>query len=72
MTIGIPKGAKPQFVDKSELCRMVDEANALMGIVPIENATGEMVQQMMLDLGIRPEDNFLSSELIRLRYPDEG
>ena len=68
MTVDIPRGAKRRFVDKGELRRLVTEANARMGIVPVENATGEMVQQMMLERGIRPEDNVLSSELIRLQY----
>lgn len=38
-----------------------------MGFVPDPDATAEKAQQMMLDLGIRPEDNLLSRAIIAAR-----
>lgn len=71
MTTEIPRGARPRQIDKQALRRAVAESNARMGIVRDPAMTAEMVQEMMIDLGIRPEDNAFSRDLIRIRYEDE-
>jgi hypothetical protein len=38
-----------------------------LGIPEVEPIPAEELQQMMIDEGIRPEDNILSSEIIRMR-----
>ena len=60
-----------QPVDKVELIRALDAWAAQAGIVLDPDATPEQAQQMMRDAGIRPEDNILTSELLRMRYPED-
>ncbi len=59
------------FVDKEMVRRIVAEQNELMGFVPDPDATAEKAQAMMRALGIRPEDNIGSCELLRMRYEEE-
>jgi hypothetical protein len=55
------------FIDKEEVRRIVEETNRKMGIVPDPTMTPQKVRQMMLDLGIRPEDNLGSRGVIEAR-----
>jgi hypothetical protein len=55
------------FIDKKPIQEAVAEANRRMGFVPDPTATAEKAQQMMLALGIRPEDNILSRDIIAAR-----
>jgi hypothetical protein len=55
------------FLDKRELQRVVSEENERLGLVPDPRATAEKAQEMMLSLGIRPEENLSSSDIIAAR-----
>ena len=55
------------FVDKAEIQRIVREQNERMGFIPDPDATPQKAQQMMLDRGIRPEDNIFSRGIIAAR-----
>jgi hypothetical protein len=55
-----------------EMIRHMEEVDASEGITGEPDMTVEQHQQAMLAAGIRPEDNILSSEIIRMRYGDEG
>ncbi|HEY3266381.1 MAG TPA: hypothetical protein VGM37_05600 [Armatimonadota bacterium] len=68
MITGTPKGAKPRVLDKAELERVLAEANARMGFERDPDATALRSLEMMLNLGIRPEENAFSREIVRLRY----
>lgn len=46
-------------------------ANARIGLVDDPDATPEKAQQMMRELGIRPEDNLFSRDIICTRYETE-
>ena len=59
------------FSDKTKYIKLMDEIDAKAGIVYDPTATGEKAQQMMLDQGVRPEENILSRDVIRAKYPDE-
>jgi hypothetical protein len=59
------------FIDKASLRAALAELNEQMGIVHDPAATEERARMMMLEDGVRPEDNILTRELIRMRY-DEG
>lgn len=58
---------KALFIDKKAIQQIVAEQNALMGFVPDPTATPQKAQEMMLKLGIRPEDNLGSSGIIAAR-----
>jgi len=45
------------FIDKTEIRKIVEERNRQMGIVPDPTITPQKVRQMMIDDGVRPEDN---------------
>ena len=55
------------FADKSEIRAAADEQNALIGFETDPNATPERTREMMLALGIRPEDNEFSRGIIAAR-----
>jgi hypothetical protein len=55
------------FVDKKLIQKIVAEQNARMGFVSDPAATAEKAQAMSLALGIRPEDNLLSSAIMAAR-----
>ena len=55
------------FVDKKLIQKIVAEQNEKIGFVPDPTATAEKAQAMSLVLGIRPEDNLLSSAIIAAR-----
>ncbi len=41
-----------------------------LGIADVKPIGAEKLQEMMLAEGVRPEENLLSSEIIRSRYPE--
>jgi hypothetical protein len=55
------------FVDKKAIQRIVAEQNRRMGFVPDPTATPQKARELMLALGIRPEDNLASSGIIAAR-----
>lgn len=55
------------FLDKAAIQKMVKEQNARIGFVPEPGITPEMVQQMMRERGVRPEDNIGSCGVIEMR-----
>lgn len=57
----------PFFVDKKAMQKIVAEQNERMGFVKDPTATPEKAQEMMLALGIRPEDNIGSCGIIAAR-----
>ena len=58
-------------IDKRLLQQAMDEVNARMGFVRDPTVTAEKSQEMILALGVRPEDCEFSREIIRMRYEDE-
>jgi len=57
---------------KEELYRLAEEVDAKAGIPGGRpSITPEELQQVMSDRGVRPEDNILTSELMRMRYGDD-
>jgi hypothetical protein len=60
-----------KLLDKRALQKAVAELDERIGFVPDPTATAELAQTMMLAHGIRPEDRFLSSEIIRMRHENE-
>ena len=71
--MGISSSTKPasKLLDKRALQKVVADVDERMGFVPDPTATAEKAQAMMLARGIRPEDRFLSSEIIRMRHEHE-
>lgn len=69
----IPPSAQPasKLLDKRALQKAVAGLDARMGFVLDPTATAEQAQAMMRACGIRPEDRFLSSEILRMRYEQE-
>jgi hypothetical protein len=55
------------FADKMAIQEAVAEQNALIGFVKDPTATPEKAREMMLALGIRPEDNEFSRGIIAAR-----
>ena len=54
-----------------EMIRIGRAVNARAGITGEPTMTAEQLQQELLSQGIRPEDNILSRELMRMRYGDD-
>jgi hypothetical protein len=63
----VQQDVRALFLDKKEIQRIVAEQNEQMGFVPDPTATPEKAQAMTQALGIRPEDNLLSSAIIAAR-----
>ena len=55
------------LVDKQEIRLAVAEMNLAMGFVPDQTITARKVQAMMIELGIRPDDNMFSCGIIAAR-----
>lgn len=55
------------FADKREIKRLVAEQSVLMQISDDPTATLQKAREMMLALGIRPEDNEFSRAIINAR-----
>jgi hypothetical protein len=60
-----------QVADKESLSRMMDELNEQLGVVPVPEATIEKLRERLLAEGVRPEENELTRELLRMRYGEE-
>jgi hypothetical protein len=72
MIIPSPTQSASKLLDKRALQKAVADLDERMGFVPDSTATAEKAQAMMLARGIRPEDRFLSSEILRMRHEQEG
>jgi len=59
------------FADKEGALRILAESDARTGFIFDPTATPEEVRKLMLAQGIRPEENVLSRDIIRVRYEDE-
>jgi len=66
-----PTQPASKLLDKRALQKAVADLDERMGFVQDPTATAEKAQAMMLARGIRPEDRFLSSVIIRMRYEHE-
>lgn len=55
------------FVNKDLIRRIIKEQNQKAGFVPDPTASAEKAQSMILALGVRPEDNQASREIITER-----
>ena len=64
---GQPSEAQRLFADKPEIQRLVAEISAEMGTLDDPSATPQKAREMMLALGIRPEDNEFSRGIIAAR-----
>ena len=71
MAIQTPTQPASKLLDKFALQKMVADLDERMGIAFDSTATAEKAQAMMLARGIKPQDRFLSSEIIRMRHEDE-
>jgi hypothetical protein len=67
MAIDLKPDIKILVVDKEALRRKLEEQDALTGFVPDRTMTAQKVREMMLADGVRPEDNLVSREIIRMR-----
>ena len=68
MAIKDPAARRPKFDDKEELRRLVDANHEALGIEYDPTITVDQVRKLMVESGIRPEDNEFSTEIIRARY----
>jgi hypothetical protein len=67
MAIAPTRDVRSLFADKKSIQELVAEQNIEMGVVRDPTATPQKARQMMLDLGIRPEDNEFSRGIIAAR-----
>jgi hypothetical protein len=67
MTLVPPTERQSMRMDKRMLQKAVAEMNREIGFEKDPTATAEKAQEMILALGIRPEENAFSSEIIRMR-----
>jgi hypothetical protein len=70
MAIKTPTDAATGFIDKQWLRDRMAELDRRQGFTVDPSVTVKQVRDMMLSDGIRPEDNALSSEIIRMRYEE--
>ena len=71
MAIASSTQPSSKLIDKRVLQKLVAELDERMGFVHDPTATAEKACAMMLAAGIKPEDRFLSSEIIRMRRERE-
>lgn len=72
MAVVLKTEPKPLLSDKSKLLELAHEVNARAGITGGRTMTIEELQRYQVEfLGIRPEDNGASRELLRMRYGDD-
>jgi hypothetical protein len=64
-----PSAGKPEskLLDKAILRQAVSALEKRMGFTQDLTATAEKSQAMLLARGVRPEDRFLSSEILQMR-----
>ena len=60
--------AFPKKADKKRLLEVLEAVEKRMGIETIPNVDIKAVRESMIRNGIRPEDNILSREILRMRY----
>jgi len=60
-------GIQSLLVDKEWLRQRVAERNAKMGIVHNPHATAEESRRLIMECGVRPEDNLFSCGIIAAR-----
>ena len=58
---------EPRIADKAEFLRILEEQDKISGFIYNPNATAQMAREAMRACGIRPEDNTVSTEIIRMR-----
>ena len=71
MAINDPGRVKPRIIPQDELRRLGEQIHEAVGVPYDPTATAEKARELMLAEGIKPEDNFLSNEIIRMRCHDE-
>jgi hypothetical protein len=71
MAIKTPAARTPAFIDKAWLRARFAAMDARQGVVVDPSVTAAQVREMMLADGVRPEENELSREIIRMRYEEE-
>lgn len=60
-----------KVIDKKWLQEQFAEMDARTGFVVDKTMTAEKLHALMLESGVRPEDNILSRGILRERYPDD-
>ncbi len=63
--------AANKVIDKKWLQEQFAEMDARTGFVVDKTMTIEKMRKLMLESGVRPEDNILSQGILRERYPDD-
>jgi hypothetical protein len=59
------------FSDKKALRELIEQIGAKAGFTYDPTMTRKRLREILLAQGIRPEDNLLSRDIIRAKYPDE-
>ena len=72
MDLKLPDDIRMMRMDKRALKRAVDELNEQMGFVPTPGMTPELSQRVLLDAGVKPEENIASCEIKRMRSERGG
>jgi hypothetical protein len=67
MAIALTPDVRSLFADKKSIQELVAQQNIAMGFVKDPTATPQKAREMMLALGIRPEDNEFSRAIIAAR-----
>lgn len=67
MTFSQEENMKSLFADKRVLQRMVAEQYATAGLVYDPTATAEQARLLIMEDGVRPEDNLFSCGIIAAR-----
>jgi hypothetical protein len=67
MAIAPTPDVRSLFADKKTIQRLVAEQNNEIGFVKDPTATAQKAREMMLALGVRPEDNEFSRAIIAAR-----
>jgi hypothetical protein len=57
----------PRVADKAALRRILEDQDRQTGFVLDAKATAKQARQLMIEQGIRPEDNEFSCEIRRIR-----
>jgi hypothetical protein len=72
MTETAKRDIRSLFIDPEMIRKIVAETNAKMGFVPDPTATAQKAREMMLEQGVRPEENLGSLGIIAARYGEDG
>jgi len=67
MRVATRRGREPILADKDRLRQILDEQDRRTGFVHDPTATAQKARQLMLDDGIKPEDNAFSGEIMAMR-----